>query len=124
MENGARKDRQDERAEDIGNESVTTIFNEGDDIASGKIGDDRDGERNPDNHPEALSESFIKLVFLPFYDILGELWEIGGGDGDTDKADRHLMQRGGLLITAEGAGTHARGEIGIDNTVDIVNSLI
>ena len=66
----------------------------------------------------------MEFVFVTATEVFGELGEESSGDSDADERDRHLVQSSRLLEAAENAGAHARGEIGGDKGVNVIDALI
>lgn len=124
VENATGENRENEGGEDIRNELVAAVFDEVDDVATGEEGNRGNGEGNPDNRAEGGAEGVVEFGFVPFSDLFGELGEEGGRNRDADERDGHILERGGLVETAESAGAHAGGKVGVDDAVNIVDTLV
>ena len=124
MEDRLSEDSDDESTEDGGDKGVTAVGDKTRNVATGEKGDDGNRKSNPDDSSEGDTESVMKLLVLPFAEFFGQFREKGGRNRDADEGDGHLMKTRGLLKGTESAGTHAGGEIGRDNCINVINSLV
>lgn len=124
MEDGGGENGDDKSGENGGDETVTTVFDEADDVATGEERDDGDRKGDPDDGRKGGAEGLAELFFVPFANFFSELREESGRNGDADEIYGHGGEVVGLLVGTQSASAHAGGEVGGDEGVDIVHSLV